>query len=93
MKASASNASKVPLTAVHDKTEPVFGFFHSFCPVELSLKQGSVVLGNDATPSVLIAHFLTATGTISHLEVCHVSRIKLIISRVRHAMTVNRITI
>jgi hypothetical protein len=35
------------------------------------VKQGSVVLGNDATPSVLIAHFGSAKGTINSVDVSH----------------------
>jgi hypothetical protein len=69
LKASPSGTSKTPLTAAQDRTEPVFSFFHEMCPIEISLKQGSVILGNDATPSVLIAHFLSATGTVNHVEV------------------------
>jgi hypothetical protein len=37
--------------------------------MEISIHQGSVILGNDATPSVLIAHFSTAHGTVNHVEV------------------------
>ena len=53
--------------------------FHEMCPIEISLKQGSVILGNDATPSVLIAHFLSATGTVNHVEVSNAIQIKLTI--------------
>jgi len=73
LKASPSGTSKTPLTATQNRTEPIFNLFHEMCPIEISLKQGSVVLGNDATPSVLIAHFLSATGTANHLEVSNTS--------------------
>ena len=75
LKASPSSTSKTPLTAAQNRTEPIFSYFHEMCPIQISLKQGSVVLGNDATPSVLIAHFLTATGTVNHLEVSNEDQI------------------
>lgn len=47
-------------------------YFRELCPMEVSIKQGSVILGNDATPSVLIAHFVSAKGTLNSIDVSHV---------------------
>jgi hypothetical protein len=44
-------------------------YFREVCPVEVTIKQGSVILGNDATPSVLIAHFTSAKGTLNSVDV------------------------
>jgi hypothetical protein len=79
LKAATSGTSKTPLTAAQNRTEPTFSMFHEMCPIEISLKQGSVILGNDATPSVLIAHFLSATGTVNHVDVSNAVQMELTI--------------
>jgi hypothetical protein len=71
MKSSTSNTPLTPNVPGDDRSVPVFSLFHEVCPMEISIHQGSVILGNDATPSVLIAHFSTAHGTVNHVEVSH----------------------
>lgn len=39
-------------------------------PVDFSIEEGSVNLGNDATPMILIGHFRRSTGSINYTDVC-----------------------
>lgn len=38
-------------------------------PIDFSIQQGSLILGNDATPSVLIGHFDRSTGSVNYTDV------------------------
>ena len=37
--------------------------------MDFSIQEGSLILGNDATPSVLIGHFARATGGVNYTDV------------------------
>lgn len=37
--------------------------------MDFSIQQGSLILGNDATPSVLIGHFDRSTGSVNYTDV------------------------
>lgn len=41
-------------------------------PMDFSIQQGSLILGNDATPSVLIGHFDRATGGVNYTDVSEI---------------------
>lgn len=45
-------------------------------PMDFSVQQGSLILGNDATPSVLIAHFERSTGGVNYTDVSPSARAK-----------------
>lgn len=44
-------------------------------PMDFSIQQGSLVLGNDATPSVLIGHFDRSTGGLNYTDVSSAGRL------------------
>lgn len=59
-------------------------------PLDFSIQQGSLILGNDATPSVLIGHFERSTGGINYTDVSQPTRLivfSLFVSRNPHAIT------
>jgi hypothetical protein len=59
--------------AVHPVETPQFDavdWFRELLPIELNVEKGSVVLGSDATPMVLIGDFRRADGT---MEISNVS--------------------
>lgn len=46
-------------------------WFREALPVAIKIYSGSVILGSDATPMVLIGDFKKAEGVLSVSDVCH----------------------
>jgi hypothetical protein len=59
-----------PSSTVTPEVE-VVDWFRELCPIELRIEKGSVILGSDATPMILIADFRSATGTVEITDVSH----------------------
>jgi hypothetical protein len=60
---------------------PGVNWFREALPVELHIVSGSVVLGSDSTPSVLVANFERTEGTLEITDVsCFFSVVTLLIS-------------
>lgn len=48
---------------------PRVDWYRELMPIDFSIEEGSINLGNDATPMVLIGHFHRSTGSVNYTDV------------------------
>jgi hypothetical protein len=66
-----------PVKQLQPQSEGV-DWFREALPMELRIVTGSIVLGSDATPMVLIGDFKRAEGVVEVTEVSHWGEIRWI---------------
>ena len=56
---------------------PGVNWFRETLPIELRIVTGSMILGSDATPMVLIGDFTRAEGTLGITDVSQIAKMEL----------------